>query len=163
MAALTINLHKPHKGQLISFQAQLVRSEPGYALVRAPWGRAPLELGYVTFETSDQFFEHYYADRWYAVFELRSADGMLKGWYCNVARPAVITATSIESEDLDLDLFVSPDRQTRRRLDVEEFEQRNLLHSDPTAYTAAYAALAELEQLASTGAAPFDAPRRIAL
>jgi predicted RNA-binding protein associated with RNAse of E/G family len=96
-----------------------------------------------------------YADRWYNVFELRSATGTLKGWYCNVTRPAIISAETIISEDLDLDLFVSADRDRMVRLDVEEFEARGLAQRDPHVYAAACAALEELERLASAGAPPF--------
>ncbi|HEU5087749.1 MAG TPA: DUF402 domain-containing protein, partial [Roseiflexaceae bacterium] len=123
--------------------------------VKAPWRQPTLDLGYVTFETGDIFFEHYYADRWYAVFELHHADGALKGWYCNIARPAQITAHAIHSDDLDLDLFVSPDRATLLRLDVDEFETRGLRERDPAAYRAAYAAFDELEYLARSGYPPF--------
>jgi predicted RNA-binding protein associated with RNAse of E/G family len=153
---ITVNLHKPHKQSLVTFKAELVCASEGYALVRALWGRPTLDLGYVTFESDDQFLEHYYADRWYAVFEIRSASGRLKGWYCNISRPAAITPDAISSDDLDLDLFVAPERTTLLRLDEDEFESRGLREHDPAAYLAAYAALDELERLARAGAAPFD-------
>ena len=155
MATITVHLHKPHKGTTITFEAELLQAAPGYALVKAPWRQPTLDLGYVTFETGDIFFEHYYADRWYAVFELHDADGTLKGWYCNIARPAQITASAIHSDDLDLDLFVSPDRATLLRLDIDEFETRGLRERDPAAYRAAYAAFDELEHLARNGSPPF--------
>jgi len=80
----------------------------------------------------------------------------LKGWYCNIPRPAQIEPDTIHSEDLELDLFVSADRSVALRLDVDEFEAHNLQAGEPAAYAAAYAALEELEGMAAQGIAPFD-------
>ncbi len=153
--SITVKLVKPEKNQVVTYCARVIRATPEYALVRAVWDHPRLDLGYVTFEPGDVFFEHFYADRWYNVFELRSATGMLKGWYCNVTRPAIISSETIISEDLDLDLFVSAERDRVMRLDVEEFEARGLAQRDPHVYAAACAALEELERLASAGAPPF--------
>jgi|GEM_PF-292804 hypothetical protein len=153
--SMTVKLVKPEKNQVVTYCAGVIRATPEYALVRAVWDHPRLDLGYVTFEPGDVFFEHFYADRWYNVFELRSATGMLKGWYCNVTRPAIISSETIISEDLDLDLFVSAERDHMVRLDVEEFEARGLAQRDPHAYAAARAALEELERLACAGAPPF--------
>jgi hypothetical protein len=70
-------------------------------------------LGYVV-RPGDHFYEHYYSERWYNIFEVRSAEGVLKGWYCNITRPARFEAKLVTSEDLELDLFVAPDRQQLR-------------------------------------------------
>jgi hypothetical protein len=156
MAHRTIHLLKPDKGTTVTYAGELLRAGPGYALVRARWERERVDLGYVTFEPGDLFLEHYYADRWYNVFELRSAEGALKGWYCNVTRPAAISDDTIVSEDLALDLFVPPDRRGLLRLDEDEFEALGLAAADPATHAAAYAALAELERLARAGEPPFD-------
>jgi predicted RNA-binding protein associated with RNAse of E/G family len=156
MRSLTVHLLKPGKDTTVTYQGELLRAAPGEIVILARWGRPALELGYITFETGDRFYEHYYSERWYNVFEIRSAAGRLKGWYCNVTRPAHIDGCTITSEDLELDLFVSPDRTTIVRLDMDEFEARGFAQSDPATYTAALAALGELERLARAGAAPFD-------
>ncbi|MCS6939079.1 MAG: DUF402 domain-containing protein [Roseiflexaceae bacterium] len=156
MKVVTVRLLKPEKNHTVAYQAEVIQMTPEYALVRAVWDRPRLDLGYVTFETGDVFFEHFYASRWYNVFELRSAEGALKGWYCNVTRPATISAEAIISEDLDLDLFVSAQRDQLLRLDVEEFEARGLAQRDPQVYAVAHAALEELERLARAGSPPFD-------
>src|SRR5947209_4152602 len=75
----------------------------------------------VRFEHGDQFTEHYWRDRWYSVKEVRDAAGQLKGWYCDVARPAQAAGEALIVQDLDLDLWVSPDRSTVLRLDEDEF------------------------------------------
>jgi len=156
MRSITVDLVKPGKGTTITYQGELLHEAPGEMLILALWDRPALDLGYVIFETGDRFYEHYYSERWYNVFEIHSAAGRLKGWYCNVTRPARIDDRSITSEDLELDLFVSPDRATIKRLDEDEFEARGFAQSDPATYAAALAALDELERLARAGATPFD-------
>jgi hypothetical protein len=108
------------RGELVtSYPAELVRWLPGGVLVDARWTRPPLALGYATFETGDRFREAFYADRWYSIFEIRTAGGALKGWYCNVAEPATIRDATIASRDLILDLWVAPDGTTTA-LDEDE-------------------------------------------
>lgn len=154
---ITVKLLKPGKNTTITYDAEELRITPDYALVRAHWSRPRLELGYVTFEPGDTFLEHFYATRWYNIFDIRGENGARKGWYCNVTRPAQIADGLIVSEDLELDLFVSVARDHLLRLDIEEFEARGLAHSDPATYAAAYAALDELEYLAQAALPPFDA------
>ena len=158
MRSITIHLLKPGKGATITYTGELLRHEPGYMLIHARWERPRLDLGYVAFELGDHFYEHFYTERWYTVFELRSEAGALKGWYCNISRPARIDGDAIISEDLELDLFVAPDRMQRLRLDLDEFAARGFDRSDPTAHAAALAALNELEQMAQAGVPPFDIP-----
>lgn len=57
------------------------------------------------------FTEYYWRDRWYSVKEVRDASGALKGWYCDITRPATLVGTELIVEDLDLDLW----RSMRRR------------------------------------------------
>jgi hypothetical protein len=153
---ITVHLIKPNKGTTVTYQAEVLSRAAGYVLVQARWERPRLELGYTTFETGDIFFEHFYAERWYNIFELRSTSGALKGWYCNVTCPAEIGDDTVISTDLALDLFVPPDRIQPLRLDVDEFEALGLAASDPATYAAAYGALDELERLALAGESPFD-------
>jgi hypothetical protein len=152
---ITIHLLKPGKGAQVTYYGALTRESDGYMLVHARWERPTLDLGYVTFETGDHFYEHYYADKWFNIFEIRSESGALKGWYCNVTRPAHFGGDVITSEDLELDLYVSPDRTTILRLDEDEFEARGFAESDPQTYHAARATLDELERMARVGAPPF--------
>src|SRR5687768_1457963 len=97
---ITIHLLKPAKGTTITYNGTLLLAEPGHLLVHARWERATLDLGYTTFEPGDHFYEHYYTERWFNVFEVRSAAGELKGWYCNITRPAHVVEDVVTSEDL---------------------------------------------------------------
>jgi hypothetical protein len=55
-----------------------------------------------------------------------------------------------------LALFVAPDRKLLLRLDLDEFAALELHVREPEAYDAAIQALHELEEMARTGAPPFD-------
>jgi Protein of unknown function (DUF402) len=123
-----------------------------HVVLRAPWvGEAPRDFGFVTFRPGDVFTEHYWRDRWFTVKEVRAADGTLKGWYCDVARPAVVGPGTVRVTDLDLDLWLSADRATVRRLDEDEFLAAGWADRDPAAANRARQALDELESLARGG------------
>jgi uncharacterized protein len=71
----------------------------------------------------DRFVELFYTDRWYNIFEIHDRDDdKLKGWYCNVSKPAVFELNdNLSFVDLALDLWVSCDG-TQSVLDEDEFE-----------------------------------------
>ena len=94
----------------------------------------------------DRFLETYYTDRWYNIYEIhdRQTDD-LKGWYCNVTRPAVFEAGKVSYVDLALDLLVYPDGK-QLALDADEFAA---LPIDAETRRQARHALQELETLFS--------------
>ncbi|MFI5821631.1 DUF402 domain-containing protein [Streptomyces rishiriensis] len=133
----------------IRYAAELLSDDGARIAVRAPWAGAGVrDFGFVRFESGDVFTEYYWRERWYAVKEVRDATGALKGWYCDVTRPATLTGAELVVEDLDLDLWRSADGTDVRRLDEDEFEESGLARRDPAAAAAATAALDELEALA---------------
>ncbi len=140
----------------IRYAAELLFDDGTRLAVRAPWaGDGVRDFGFVRFERGDVFTEYYWRDRWYAVKEVRDGTGELKGWYCDITRPATLSGAELVVEDLDLDLWISADGSDVRRLDEDEFEESGLAASDPAAAAAAVAALDELERLAREGG--FDA------
>lgn len=140
----------------IRYTAELLFDDGTRLAVRAPWaGDGVRDFGFVRFERGDVFTEYYWRDRWYAVKEVRDGAGQLKGWYCDITRPATLSGAELVVEDLDLDLWISADGTDIRRLDEDEFEESGLAASDPAAAAAAVAALDELERLAREGG--FDA------
>ncbi|MEU3777787.1 DUF402 domain-containing protein [Streptomyces sp. NPDC032472] len=98
------------------------------------------------------FTEHFWRSRWYAVKEVRTGEGVLKGWYCDVTRPAVVRDGEILVEDLDLDLWVSADGSQVLRLDEDEFEASGLAERDPEAAAEATRALDTLAHQAHSAA-----------
>ncbi|MFF3459945.1 DUF402 domain-containing protein [Streptomyces sp. NPDC002730] len=136
----------------IRYPAELVEDNGDRVTVRAPWaGAGTRDFGFVRFEPGDVFTEYYWRDRWYAVKEVRAGDGTLKGWYCDITRPAVLDGGELVVEDLDLDLWVSADLASVLRLDEDEFEESGLATRDPEAADRAVRALDELELLARDG------------
>ncbi|MFF0201736.1 DUF402 domain-containing protein [Streptomyces sp. NPDC005017] len=135
----------------IRYPAALLSDDGTRVTVRAAWaGEGVRDFGFVRFEPGDVFTEHYWRDRWYSVKEVRAASGGLKGWYCDVTRPAALTGTELVVEDLDLDLWCSADGTDVRRLDEDEFEESGLAARDPRAAAEAVAALDALEASART-------------
>jgi predicted RNA-binding protein associated with RNAse of E/G family len=142
------------RGRLItSYRATVVERFAGGVLLDARWERPALALGYTTFETGDRFREWFYSDRWHNIFEIATSDGALKGWYCNVAAPAVITETEIRCRDLLLDLWVAPDGATLV-LDEDEFAADDAI--DALTRERAITALAELQGLVAARKPPFE-------
>jgi len=94
----------------------------------------------------DRFLETYYTDRWYNIYEIhdRLTDD-LKGWYCNVTRPAVFETGKVSYVDLALDLLVYPDGK-QLALDADEFAALSI---DEETRRQALHALQELESLFS--------------
>jgi hypothetical protein len=136
----------------IRYRGVLVSEDGTRIAVRAPWaGTGVRDFGFVRFEHADVFTEYYWRDRWYSVKEVRDGAGRLKGWYCDITRPAVRTGTELVAEDLDLDLWRSADGTDVRRLDEDEFAASGLAQRDAGAAAAAVAALDELETLAREG------------
>ncbi|ARF59809.1 DUF402 domain-containing protein [Streptomyces gilvosporeus] len=145
---VTVTLSKRGRTK-VRYPAAVVHDDGTHLVVRAPWaGAADRDFGFVRFEHGDVFTEHYWRDRWYAVKEVRSAGGTLKGWYCDITRPAALDCRTLVVEDLDLDLWVSADGGTVLRLDEDEFEESGLRACDPEAADRACEALDGLEALA---------------
>lgn len=100
----------------------------------------------IPLKTGDRFVEIYYTDRWYNIFEMHDRDDhQVKGWYCNVTRPAEISAGEIRYVDLALDLLVYPDGR-QLVLDEDEFADLALDESTSQQARAALEALQALFQ-----------------
>lgn len=123
MSEITI-VKRSHTGEtLIEYSGEVVERGETWVCVRALFLHDDKVRDYVTFRRGDTFFEWHYADRWYNVFEMHDvSDGHLKGWYCNVTRPALITDDWIQADDLALDAFISPDGSILV-LDEDEFAE----------------------------------------
>ena len=153
----------------LNLQQELIMAYDGTVLERtgdtlvleARFNRETLDLGYAVLEHHDRFIEHFYTDRWYNIFEIHSVhDDHLKGWYCNIARPAVFGSDTLEQIDLALDVWINPDG-SYHVLDREEFAALEL---DRTTRLRAQQAVSELLYLLYHHAAPFtsiDQPRAL--
>src|SRR5258708_36812525 len=95
---------------VVRYDAELTERFANGVRLEARWTRPELPLGYTRFTPGDLFVEWFYTDRWYNIFEIHTAEGHLKGWYCNIAEPASIAAGVVASRDLLLDLLVGAHR-----------------------------------------------------
>ncbi len=125
------------------YEGSVLRREPHAVVLEAFFNRPDMPFLDVVLKQNDRYVETYYTDRWYNIFEIYDRDdGRLKGWYCNVGRPAVLGDGTVSYVDLAIDLWVSPDgKQTV--LDREEFEA---LEIEPGERAEALRGLAELQQ-----------------
>ncbi|HLO15771.1 MAG TPA: DUF402 domain-containing protein [Anaerolineales bacterium] len=126
------------------YEGVLLNRDEHSVTLEALFDRADMPFMDVVFKTGDRFVETYYTDRWYNIFVIRDhEDGNIKGWYCNIGKPAVIEDGVVSYVDLALDLWVSADgKQTV--LDEDEFESLEL---NEELRSAALDGLKEVQQL----------------
>ena len=129
-AVLRIKVQKKNPAGQVTYEYDgilLTRDEHSIT-VEALFDRADMPFMDTVLRTGDRFVEYYYNDRWYNIFEIHDRDDdRIKGWYCNVCKPASFHEGIVAYVDLALDLWVSPDgRQTV--LDEDEFEDLDLDH-----------------------------------
>lgn len=124
-----------YSGRVLEVEGTRVRIE-------APFNRPDLLFHGILMRQGDRFVEDYFSDRWYNIFEIHDVDSdEIKGWYCNVTRPAQFSPGQIDFVDLALDLLVYPDDR-QLVLDEDEFKE---LHLPAELRAGALKALAELQ------------------
>lgn len=126
---ITVVKQDPRGKTQLRYQGEIVESLPDRIILQATWTHPPRDLGYIQFEPGDCFTEYFYTDRWFNIFDITSADGTRKGWYCNVAEPAIIFDHRVEQIDLILDVWVSPDGKPLI-LDEDEFVAASTLSDE---------------------------------
>lgn len=128
MSGMKIKIQKKNLNGEVTYQYEgiLLKRDENSITLEALFDRADMPFMDVVFKTGDRFIEHYYTDRWYNIFAIQDRDDeKIKGWYCNIGKPAVIEDGIISYVDLALDLWVSTDgKQTV--LDEDEFEALEL-------------------------------------
>jgi len=108
------------------YDGRLLSQDAHSVVIEALFDRADMPFMDVVFKTGDRFVEYYYTDRWYNIFAIYDRDdGKVKGWYCNIGKPAVLEDGTVSYIDLALDLWVSMDG-AQTVLDEEEFEALGL-------------------------------------
>jgi uncharacterized protein len=137
----------------LSYKGTVRERGENFVCIDALFGFSDRDLGYVYLRQGDLFTEWFYTDRWYNIFRVQDVDSkLLKGWYCNITRPAEIETTQVSADDLELDVFVYPDGRTIL-LDEDEFSELNLTQEDRQA---AWGAVDNIKQLVIRRNPPFD-------
>ncbi|MEA4907280.1 MAG: DUF402 domain-containing protein [Chloroflexi bacterium] len=138
-------IKRNHEGkETWRYDARILERRTDGVLIEAFFNRPDLPFHGITLGQGDRFIEAYYTQCWFNIFEIHDrGDDHLKGWYCNVTRPAEIKDGEISYVDLALDLLVYPDGK-QLVLDEDEFEE---LHLPEDLQQQARAALQELQAL----------------
>jgi protein associated with RNAse G/E len=124
------------------YDGEVVSRGENFIIIEALFNRDDLPFQDVVLKRNDRFVETFYTDKWFNIFEIYDRDdGGVKGWYCNITKPAVIEDGAVSYVDLALDLWVSADgKQTV--LDEDELEELGL---DDELKKKVYEGLRELE------------------
>jgi len=150
-----ITIHKlDHQGNPIwQYTGKVLTRDLNTIQLEAFFNRDDYTAAYHIFRRGDRFIEYFYADRWYNIFQMYDGDnGRLKGWYCNITRPARFEQNAIYAEDLALDLMVYPDGHNIV-LDEEEFANLDI---DSATEKNALRALDTLKSLVERGEGVFN-------
>ena len=126
---ITVVKQNPAGETKISYSGEVIQHLPSGVVISAYWRQPAKDLGYTRFEPGDHFIEYYYIDRWFNIFDISTAHGIRKGWYCNIAQPATISDDRIEQIDLLLDVWVNPGGEPLI-LDEDEFDSDTMLSDE---------------------------------
>jgi predicted RNA-binding protein associated with RNAse of E/G family len=142
----------PTGEEIWQYTGILLRRDAHSIVLEARFQQPDFQLMEIVIQTGDRFIETYYFDRWYNIFEIHDRDdNRLKGWYCNIGKPAIMESDNVISYvDLALDLWVSPDG-TQTILDEDEFAAIDL---DKNTRSRARTALEELQNWFSDNKVP---------
>jgi protein associated with RNAse G/E len=111
------------------YEGKELLREKNMVMVEALFNREETDLLDIVIKRNDRFLEAFFKDRWYNIFEVRDRDdNKLKGWYCDICKPAVITDYQISYADLALDLWVFPDGR-KKVFDEDQFNKLDLSES----------------------------------
>ncbi len=140
---LTVVKLNPQKQEVWHYDGKILSFDNEKVVIEAFFNRDDFLFNGMMLKKNDRFLETYYFSRWYNIFEIYDRDNAeLKGWYCNVTKPAQLTNGRLSYVDLALDLLVFADGQ-QYILDEDEFEALNL---DQVTRENALSGLAELQK-----------------
>jgi predicted RNA-binding protein associated with RNAse of E/G family len=155
MKPITVHKLDATGREILAYPAHVLARGTTWVRLEAHFDRNDVVLHGLTLRRGDRMVETFYADRWYSVFAIYDgAAGVLKGWYCNITRPALFETQDVFSEDLALDLLVYPGGGDLV-LDEDEYAALGLL---PAEHSRARQALVELRELAARRQGPFAEP-----
>lgn len=150
---IEIEKRNHHGHTMLRYSGELIDRGDGWLCVYAVFRQPEANLGFVVFSPGDALLEWFFTDRWYNIFQLHDGDSAtVKGWYCNVVRPAQLGEDTIAADDLALDVFVTP-RGGVILLDEDEFAQLDLPAHERIA---ALRAVNDIRERVAAREAPFD-------
>lgn len=153
MTQITVTKNNHEGKRVYQYNGTIIEQQDNCVQLEARFQGQEITTPHFTFRPGDRMIEWFYNDRWYNIFEVHDADtDKLKGWYCNITRPAIISDKSVSADDLALDVFIYPSGEIVV-LDEEEFNQLDL---PPDEYRAAMDAVETVCYAATARLKPFD-------
>ncbi|MCX7623040.1 MAG: DUF402 domain-containing protein [Thermomicrobium sp.] len=136
---------------------------PGWIVVEAVWELRTIDVGALRFEPGDRLVEYFSLVEPINAFALYADSGTFKGWYANVACPAVLVNDELLWRDLYIDVVADPTGRYHV-LDEDELEASGLETDDPEGYACIVAARDHLIAALRSRTYPFDQhPSRVAV
>lgn len=157
MTAITV-IKRDHDGTpVLSYTGVEVERDQTSVCIEASFPYQPTAItDQFTLNTGDKMLEWFYTDRYYNIFRIYAGDSdQVKGWYCNLTRPAEFTDDTVASDDLALDILFMPDGETIV-LDQDEYDALNLSVEEQATVQNA---LTELVGMFNAFQAPFEVGR----
>ena len=116
-----------HLGNSVwEYDGRVIEQTASVLLLEAYFNRSDLIFNGICLRKGDRFLELYPMGKWFNIFEIHDKDNdEIKGWYCNISRPAQFETEKISYDDLALDLLVFPNRKMLV-LDEDEFKSLSL-------------------------------------
>lgn len=151
---LTIIKNDHHGTPVFTYPMHIITQTVDYVCVQGHFNiPKSYDLGLFTLENGDRSLEWFYRGRYYNIFRVYAGNSdQLKGFYCNITRPPIITPTRITADDLALDLLVSPygdialhDEDDFNALNLSDDERQHALNAVQT-----------LRNMVNTRQSPFD-------
>jgi uncharacterized protein len=120
-------IKKNHKDEITwEYEGKLISRDNNSVTVEALFNRDDLLFQEIVLKRNDRFVETFYTDKWFNIFEVYDRDdGKIKGWYCNITKPAEISEDEIAYSDLILDLWVNAEGK-QVVLDEDELNELNV-------------------------------------
>lgn len=149
-------------GQEVARYPAIVRSDacPGsWFAVEARWVMKQVEVCGLVFAPGDTLIEYFSPEHWFNAFRVRSPEGIERGIYGNVTRPASIATVDNEVvvtwHDLYLDV-IRLENGTVLLCDEDELDDSGLAVSDPALHAQVRETGAALFALAEAAIFPFQ-------
>lgn len=152
MSELIVYKLDENGGEVWQYPAAVLERQANFIRLEAFFNRDDLDLGFARFKRGDRFIETFYNDRWYNIFAVYDRDDQqLKGWYCNICRPAELGDTAVRCEDMALDIWAAPGQEIQI-LDEDEFDALSINAGERQA---CLLALRDLQNMAQAGQLPY--------
>lgn len=145
-----LTVHKcDHKGNdVFAYPATILQHDEQKMVIRASFtSHKDYNIAGLELKNGDKCIEVFYFHRWFNIFEVYAGKSeQIRGWYCNITKPAIYQDNHLYYSDLALDVIAFHDG---RQVVVDE-EQFMQLPLDESTRHKAKSELQQLRQLLKT-------------